>query len=912
MAVALAAPSFAGPLAPAAAAGSAPGAPSAVPAEADGSSLLVRFRSPLTLTGAGDVATGYGARLDEMVDGTGFAVISTAPGTAAGVLRRLAADPRVAVAEPNHLRRAAAIPSDPHYGANQAGYLDALHLPEAWDLSTGGDERILAVVDSGVTLDHPELAGRLLPGRDVANDDNDPDDFFGHGTQVATVAAATGDNGAGMAGIAWRGKILPVKVLDGRGIGRDSDIAAGIAWAADHGADVINLSLFGRSSSSAVREAIEYAQSLDAVIVAAAGNDHSASRMYPASYDGVIAVSATTPAGDLASFSNYGSWIDLAAPGVNVLAGWADGTYRKVEGTSFSAPLVSGVAMLARARFPDDDAGAIARRLQSGARDAGLPGRDDLFGSGIVDALGALGGARPEPLRLDPVAAAGEPDNVPGWASLIPLAGAATAALAPGGDVDHFAVDVPAGNDLTATLTPPAGVSASGYAIEVFDPELYSLGASTITGAEQVVTAFATGGRYVVRVRGTTPFTSREPYRLTLSSVPVPPPVDPPARGERLWVSDSTPPDGSWNGSPGTAPALRFARPLDPASLADATITLTDGTSGDPVPGTARHDLGTNSIVFSPAAPLTPGRAYRMSVSGVRDTNGVDLPAGDCCLRFGVPTAPLPPPADPTEPTVPAEEPFPVPSGYWALGADGTVHAFGDAAFHGDVVRDLARGRLAADLEPMPGHSGYWIVDSAGAVFAFVEAPYLGGAEALRPGESVTSLSATPSGQGYWLFTTLGRVFAFGDAEHLGDLADVALNAPVLDSIATPTGRGYYMVAADGGIFTFGDARFFGSMGGIRLNAPVQSLVPDPDGEGYWLVAADGGVFAFEAGFRGSLGGVRLNAPVTGMVPYGSGYLMVATDGGIFNFSDRPFSGSLGADPPDHPIVAVAAIPEQS
>ncbi|MGH9038301.1 MAG: S8 family serine peptidase, partial [Acidimicrobiia bacterium] len=343
VAVALAAPSFAAPVPPVGATGTAP---DVTASPADGSSLLVRFRSPVSTAGARVIAAGHGARLAEAVDGTGFALVSTAPGAAGDVLEALAADPRVATAEPNSLRQAAAVPSDPHYAANQAAYLGALHVPEAWDLTTGADDRILAVVDSGVTLDHPELEGRLLPGRDVANDDNDPDDFYGHGTQVATVAAATGDNGAGMAGVDWRGKILPVKVLDSRGTGRDSDIAAGIVWAADHGADVINLSLFGRSSSETVRAAVEYAQDLDAVIVAAAGNDHSTSKMYPAAYAGVIAVSAVTTAGDPAPFSNYGSWIDVAAPGVDVLAGWADGTYRKVEGTSFAAPLVAGVAML--------------------------------------------------------------------------------------------------------------------------------------------------------------------------------------------------------------------------------------------------------------------------------------------------------------------------------------------------------------------------------------------------------------------------------------------------------------------------------------------------------------------------------------------------------------------------------------
>jgi hypothetical protein len=115
------------------------------------------------------------------------------------------------------------------------------------------------------------------------------------------------------------------------------------------------------------------------------------------------------------------------------------------------------------------------------------------------------------------------------------------------------------------------------------------------------------------------------------------------------------------------------------------------------------------------------------------------------------------------------------------------------------------------------------------------------------------------------------------------------------------------MVASDGGVFSFGDAAFYGSMGGVRLNQPVMGLVPDHDNVGYWLVARDGGVFAFSAPFLGSTGGIRLNKPVIGMVGFGNGYLMVGEDGGIFNFSDKPFAGSLGANPHARPIVSVAA-----
>jgi hypothetical protein len=247
-------------------------------------------------------------------------------------------------------------------------------------------------------------------------------------------------------------------------------------------------------------------------------------------------------------------------------------------------------------------------------------------------------------------------------------------------------------------------------------------------------------------------------------------------------------------------------------------------------------------------------------------------------------------------------------SGYWMVGADGKVFPFGAARAMGDA--QPAPGAETVDIEPTPARDGYWVVDSAGTVTARGSAPPLGSVAAgtLGAGEQVTSLSATPSGHGYWIFTTKGRVLTFGDAVNYGDMSKVALNGPVLDSIPTPTGKGYYMVASDGGIFAFGDAVFRGSMGGKRLNAPVQSLVPAPSGDGYWLVASDGGVFAFDAPFRGSMGGTHLARPVTGMVPYGNGYLMVGEDGGIFSFSDQAFVGSLGANPPAHPITSVAAV----
>ena len=278
----------------------------------------------------------------------------------------------------------------------------------------------------------------------------------------------------------------------------------------------------------------------------------------------------------------------------------------------------------------------------------------------------------------------------------------------------------------------------------------------------------------------------------------------------------------------------------------------------------------------------------------------------------GSPPPPPPPPppisGDPGTANPPPAAPVAAreQSGYRLVDAAGRVYAFGEAVHHGDAA-DLRSP--AVDIETDPAGGGYWLLDARGKVQAFGGASHLGGIPNgwLAKGEQAASLSASPTGAGYLIFTSAGRVSAFGDARSAGDLTGRPLNGPVVDSVATPTGNGYYMVATDGGIFTFGDARFTGSMGGRALNAPVRSLVPDGDGSGYWLVAGDGGVFSFDAPFRGSMGGQRLNQPITGMVRFGNGYLMVAADGGIFNFSERPFSGSLGATPPAHPVVSVSA-----
>jgi myo-inositol-hexaphosphate 3-phosphohydrolase len=379
----------------------------------------------------------------------------------------------------------------------------------------------------------------------------------------------------------------------------------------------------------------------------------------------------------------------------------------------------------------------------------------------------------------------------------------------------------------------------------------------------------------------------------------------------------------------GAGTGYLMASTFDSAAPAatDASFNVYDRAAGNAFIRTFKVAAGaaadncheSEGIAAAAAANLATGFAQGMFVcQDSKNRTGVNG-AGDEAMNYKlVPmeliadmaapvTTTLPAPLETTTTTAPIQV-VPARSGYWMVGTDGRVYAFGDAKIYGDAA--LPAGAQAVDLEPTPTGNGYWIIDDLGNVYARGDAmsqPNLDRGK-IRSAEVITSLSATKTGKGYWIFTSIGQVIPFGDAVFYGDMSKTKLNAPVLDSIPTASGKGYYMVAADGGIFTFGDADFYGSTGNIKLNKPVQSLVPDGDGAGYWLVASDGGVFAFEAPFRGSLGDVKLNKPVTGMVRYGNGYIMVAEDGGIFNFSDKDFSGSLGASPPAKPVTSVAAL----
>ncbi|GAB1689380.1 S8 family serine peptidase [Krasilnikovia sp. M28-CT-15] len=371
------------------------GSPARADDPAPAVSLIVGLRAADgAVTAQGTAATaGTGTdvvdRLDERVDVVDSAPLADAVAVdvpadqAAAATAALRTDPAVRYVELDHVAHAAALaPNDPGY-SYQWG-VRKTRVSTAWSTTQGSSDVVIAVVDTGVSLT-PDLAGRLLRGYDFVNNDTNAADDNGHGTEVAGVAAAGGNDGAGIAGVCWACRILPVKVLDSNGAGDYSDIIKGIRWAADRGADIINLSLSGTADSQLMRDAVTYATNKGALVVAAAGNDGSRTRHYPAAIPAVLSVAASTSTDARYSWSNYGSWVDVAAPGCNP-AQAKDTSIVVFCGTSAATPMVAGVAALLAGTSPAPTATKIRSVLTASARQLSA----DWLTWGRIDAATAL------------------------------------------------------------------------------------------------------------------------------------------------------------------------------------------------------------------------------------------------------------------------------------------------------------------------------------------------------------------------------------------------------------------------------------------------------------------------------------------------------------------------------------------
>jgi subtilisin family serine protease len=337
----------------------------------------------------------------------------------------------VQYAEANRYRETYVVPNDPSF-ASQWG-LTKINCPPAWDRTTGAPAIVVAVIDTGVDLDHPELASLLVAGSDMVDlgatptappgfrfegdfqgRDNVPQDEVGHGTHVAGTIACMSNNAAGVAGVTWNCRVMPVRVLarivnisnpaDVRGTGSAADIAAGIRWAVDNGARVLNLSLGGTGDTQVERDAIAYAVAHGVVVCAAMGNAGvTGATSFPAAYPDVVAVGAIDQADHRASFSQVGPHIDIAGPGVGILSTVWDNGFTTMSGTSMATPHVAGVAALVLSINPGLTGPQVADTLRQTARplrdSPSDPVPNNNYGFGCVDALAAVNRASPPVVR---------------------------------------------------------------------------------------------------------------------------------------------------------------------------------------------------------------------------------------------------------------------------------------------------------------------------------------------------------------------------------------------------------------------------------------------------------------------------------------------------------------------------------
>lgn len=344
----------------------------ALPPHAAGADIL-RLRDGTDAADAERLAGRHGATVLDSIPQLDAYLVSELPAAAA---RSLAARRLVRSVEANGSDPLADGP--PYRGSDW--HLQATRVPDVWPLTRGNPSITVAILDTGVDLDRPELAGALVPGIDVTNGD-EPHDRNGHGTFVAGIAAASGF----VDGVCPACSLMPIKVVpNGSTEAPKFDSAQGIVWAVDHGADVINLSFGGSDRSDVQEAAVRYALARGVVVVAAAGNEGTAAPQYPAAYDGVLAVGATDDRDRIWSGSSYGRWVDLAAPGGGVFSLSLEGGFERRSGTSFATPIVSGVAALLRARNPELDVAEVAAALRAGT----VPLADGVrrFGRGRLDA----------------------------------------------------------------------------------------------------------------------------------------------------------------------------------------------------------------------------------------------------------------------------------------------------------------------------------------------------------------------------------------------------------------------------------------------------------------------------------------------------------------------------------------------
>ena len=548
---------------------------------------------------------------------------------------------RAAATEPDDVcwRTSGCVAPDGSPSAGGQVELRAVGAQLAWDVTHGSADVVVAVLDTAIETSppHRDLVGKLLPGASFIGSRScaGPAVARDHGTMAAGLIAAQPDNGTDIAGLGWDTRVLPVEVLDDCGSGSTSGVAVGIRWAADNGADIINLSLTGPAPDPVVSEAVAHARSKGVLVVAAAGNQGATTPVWPAADLGVVAVAATGLAGTpdedrVAPYSNAGSWVDIAAPGTDVIglrrAGGStsafDGTTR-ASGTSFAAPLVSGAAALVMAAEPGLTAEQVVRRLASSARP--LEGTGQVLW-GALDAAGAL--AEPPPgYRL-----AAADGRVLGYGDASPVGSEGGATRPVVGSAPH--------------------VSGRGSWLVQVDGRVLALGTAPSFGSAPALPASSA----VVGIAAT-------------------------AGGDGYWLATR---DGRVLAF-GAAPHLGSSAgtPLNQPVVAVAAATRGDGY------WLAARDGGIFTFGSAPFAGSTGGIRLNQPIVGMAATptgrgywlvarDGGVFAFGDATFSGSTGGIALNQPIVGMAPTATG-------GGYWLAAADGGIFAFGDAAFLGSA-----------------------------------------------------------------------------------------------------------------------------------------------------------------------------------------------------------------------------------
>lgn len=313
--------------------------------------FVVQFQPGLARSERAKTAQAMGANLARRVEALDvdvleFPALKANPDSKAAekIFNALKANPNVVYAEPNYIYTVNWTPNDP--GVSQQWAWGKIQAYEAWDVTKGSSTTVIAIVDTGIQRTHPDLDAKIVAGYDFVENDTAPDDGNGHGTHVAGTSAAETNNATGGAGTCPECKLMPVRVLDNNGSGTLENVANGIIWAADNGAKVINMSLGATSGATTLQNAVDYAWNKGVFLACAAGNAGTSAAHYPAYYSNCFAVASTTSTDAKSSFSTYGTWVEVAAPGSDIYSTWTGSGYNTISGTSMATPHVAGLAGL--------------------------------------------------------------------------------------------------------------------------------------------------------------------------------------------------------------------------------------------------------------------------------------------------------------------------------------------------------------------------------------------------------------------------------------------------------------------------------------------------------------------------------------------------------------------------------------